>query len=299
MMTEGGFDVAVAVPAVSTHQLSLAYGPAPVTSDLDLRLERGQVTAIVGPNGCGKSTILRSLARMMRPTAGVVHLDGDDIERLPAKTLARKLAMLPQSPEIPNGVTVWDLVGYGRFPHQGLLRGRSADDLAAMEWAIDVTGMSMLRDRAVDTLSGGERQRAWVAMALAQRTDVLLLDEPTTFLDMHFQIELLTLVRRLNREHGLTVGWVLHDLNQAAAYSDRIIMLRGGRIVVDGPPEQVMTPPSIKRVFGIECCVINHPLGNTPMCLPNGFCPFAGAASAAPTIVAATDSLATPEGAES
>lgn len=267
--------MALAAPAISTDRLSLAYADASVTADLDIALARGQVTAIVGPNGCGKSTILRGLARLLRPSTGAVYLHGQDIQRLPVKALARQLTSLPQSPEIPSGVTVWDLVGYGRFPHQGLLRSRSTSDLESMEWAVEVTGLQPLRDRAVDTLSGGERQRAWIAMALAQKTDVLLLDEPTTFLDIHYQIDVLSLVRRLNHEHGITVGWVLHDLNQAAAYSDRIIMLRQGRVVVEGPPHQVMTPTAIKEVFGIDCCVIDHPLGNTPICLPNGFCPFA------------------------
>lgn len=265
-----------AVPAVSACRLDLAYGPTRVAEGLDIALERGRITAIVGPNGCGKSTILRGLARLLRPTGGVIYLHGEQIQRLPAKTLARQLAALPQAPEIPAGVTVWELVGYGRFPHQGLLRARSRADIDAMEWAIDVTGLEPLRDRAVDTLSGGERQRAWIAMALAQQTQVLLLDEPTTFLDIHFQIDILSLVRRLNREHGITVGWVLHDLNQAAAYSDHMIMLRDGAVAIEGSPRAVMTPAAIKRVFGIDCCVINHPLGEVPMCLPNGLCPFAG-----------------------
>lgn len=258
---------------LATEQLRLAYGERVVTSGLEIALERGQITAVVGPNGCGKSTILRGLARLLRPSGGAVYLHGLDIQRLSTKAFARQLATLPQGPEIPSGITVWDLVGYGRFPHQGLLRSRSAADIEATEWAVEVTGLRPLRDRAVDTLSGGERQRAWIAMALAQQTDVLLLDEPTTFLDLHYQIEVLSLVRNLNREHEITICWVLHDLNQAAAYSDRIIMLREGQVVVDGPPETVMTPASIREVFGIECCVINHPLGNTPMCLPNGFCP--------------------------
>ena len=267
--------------AVATRRLDLAYGETRVTTDLNLDLHRGHVTAIVGPNGCGKSTILRSLARLLHPAGGGVYLDGEDIHKLPTKTLARRLAILPQAPEVPTGVTVWDLVAYGRFPHQGLLRARSAADIEAMEWAIAVTGLEPLRDRAVDTLSGGERQRAWIAMALAQQTDVLLLDEPTTFLDIHYQIDVLSLVRQLNRDHGITVGWVLHDLNQAAAYSDRIVMLREGRIVAAGAPREVMTPAAIKAVFGIDCCVIKHPLGDVPMCLPNGFCPLASTIRAA------------------
>lgn len=267
--------MASVAPTITTEQLHLAYGERMVTSGLEIALERGQITAVVGPNGCGKSTILRSLARLLRPSGGAVYLHGQDIQRLSTKALARQLATLPQAPEIPAAVTVWDLVGYGRFPHQGLLRSRSPADIEAMEWAVDVTGLQPLRHRAVDTLSGGERQRAWIAMALAQQTNVLLLDEPTTFLDIHYQIEVLALVRSLNREHGITVGWVLHDLNQAAAYSDRMIMLRDGQVVIEGPPHKVMTPTSIREVFGIECCVINHPLGATPMCLPNGFCQVA------------------------
>lgn len=274
--------IVTSVPqAIVTDDLHLAYGETTVASSLGIALERGTITAIVGPNGCGKSTILRSLARLLRPAGGTVYLHGQDIQRFSTKALARHLTTLPQSPEIPAGVTVWELIGYGRFPHQGLLRSRSAADIEAMEWAVDVTGLQPLRGRAVDTLSGGERQRAWIAMALAQRTEVLLLDEPTTYLDIHYQIDVLALVRRLNREHGITVGWVLHDLNQAAAYSDRIIMLREGRVVVEGPPDTVMTPASIREVFGIECCVINHPLGNTPVCLPHGFCQVAAGLPAA------------------
>ncbi len=263
--------MAQATPAITTEGLRLAYGSKTVTDDLSISLAAGQVTAIVGPNGCGKSTVLRSFARLLKPSGGAVYLNGEDIQRSSTKAVARQLAILPQSPEVPSGVTVWDLVGYGRFPHQGLIRSRSAEDLEAMEWAIQATSLQDLRDRAVDTLSGGERQRAWIAMALAQRTDVLLLDEPTTYLDIHYQIDVLALVRTLNINHGITVGWVLHDLNQAAAYSDHIIMLRDGVVQTQGSPVSVMTPEAIRNVFGIDVCVIPHPLGSTPMCLPNGF----------------------------
>ena len=259
-----------------TDRLSLSYGDRIVVEDLSIDLARGKVTAIVGPNGCGKSTVLRSLARLLKPSGGAVLLDGTDIQRTRTRDLARALAILPQSPLTPSGITIRELVAYGRFPHQGLLRSLSNGDREAITWALEVTRLTPMADREVDTLSGGERQRAWIAMALAQKTDVLLLDEPTTYLDIHYQIEVLSLVRDLNEDHGITVGWVLHDLNQAAAYSDQIVMLKDGQVYCQGDPHAVMTPASIHHVFNIECSVIQHPLGNVPVCLPNGFCPMVG-----------------------
>lgn len=259
---------------MSTDRLRLGYDHRLVVDDLSIDLPRGQITAIVGPNGCGKSTVLRSLARLLKPVGGAILLDGADIQRSRTRDIARRLAILPQSPLTPSGVTVRELIGYGRFPHQGLMRSPSRDDLDAIDWAIDATGLDSFQDRGVDTLSGGERQRAWIAMALSQKTAVLLLDEPTTYLDIHYQIDVLALVRELNRTHGITVGWVLHDLNQAAAYSDQIIMLKDGKVVKRGKPHTVMTTTCIKQVFGIDCSIIRHPLGDVPMCLPNGFCPL-------------------------
>lgn len=254
--------------AIDAHNLKIAYGETLIVPDLSLTLHPGEVTALLGPNGSGKSTVLRALARLLQPTKGAIYLNGRNIAKMPTREIAHQLAMLPQSSEVPAGVTVWELVGYGRYPHQNLLGGFSSQDLAAMHWALEVTGLEPLAERAVDTLSGGERQRAWIAMALAQQTQVLLLDEPTTFLDIRHQLDVLSLVRGLNREHGIAVGWVLHDLNQAAAYSDRLIMLARGKVVTVGSPTEAMTASTIREVFGVEMTVISHPVSGSPICLP-------------------------------
>lgn len=254
--------------AIEAHNLKIAYGDRAIVSDLSITLETGKVTALIGPNGSGKSTILRTLARLLQPKTGAVYLNGRNIAKLPAKTLARQLAMLPQSPDIPSGITVWELIGYGRYPHRSLLQGFSPKDKAAMEWALEITGLEPLRDRWVDTLSGGERQRAWIALALAQQTQVLLLDEPTTFLDIRHQLDVLSLVRNLNRDYGITVGWVLHDLNQAIAYSDCAILFRSGEAIAQGSATEVMTPENIFQVFGVQMTVIPHPITGLPTCLP-------------------------------
>jgi ferric hydroxamate transport system ATP-binding protein len=254
--------------AIESQNLQITYDGKIIVPDLSVNFHLGEITALLGPNGSGKSTILRTLARLIQPSRGVVYLHGRDIHRLPTKELAKQLTILPQSSEAPAGVTVWELIGYGRYPHQNIFGGFSQKDIAAMEWALSITGLEPLADRIVDTLSGGERQRVWIAMALAQQTQVLLLDEPTTFLDIRHQLEVLALVQRLNQEHKITVGWVLHDLNQAAAYSDRLIMLNQGKIVAVGTPPQVMTAANIQQVFGVEMMVIPHPINGYPTCLP-------------------------------
>ncbi|HEV7368480.1 ABC transporter ATP-binding protein [Arenibaculum sp.] len=238
----------------------------------------GSVTALAGPNGSGKSTLLRLLARLIEPSSGEVLLDGADARRLGRRSFARRVALLPQTPEIPSGATVWDLVGFGRNPHRGLFDGFSAEDRSAMAWAVDATGLPGHRDRTVETLSGGERQRAWIAMALAQRTDVLLLDEPTTYLDMRHQVEVLELLRGLNRRLRLTLAWVLHDLNQAAAYSDRMVLLKDGRIHAEGAPGEVVTPGRVAAVFGLDTVMVPHPVTGMPMCLPSWSAPGASGA---------------------
>ncbi|MGH9182539.1 MAG: ABC transporter ATP-binding protein [Acidimicrobiales bacterium] len=238
--------------------------------EVSLQLEPGAVTTLVGPNGSGKSTVLNALARLVKPDGGAVYLDGRDIARLPTKEVARRLALLPQGLSAPGGVSVRELVGYGRYPHQGLLGTTTAEDADAVAWAISATGTTPLADRAVDSLSGGERQRAWMAMALAQRAGVLLLDEPTTFLDIRYQVEVLGLVRRLVDEEGITVGMVLHDLNQAASVSDRMAFLSAGRMVTVGPPGEVMTTETISAVFEVEVTVLTDPATGLPTCLPYG-----------------------------
>jgi iron complex transport system ATP-binding protein len=258
--------------AVTTERLQVSYGPTTIVPDLSISLKESAITAIIGPNGSGKSTVLRTIARLQKPSAGAIYLHGREIATMATKEIARRLAILPQTPEIPAGLTVWDLIGYGRYPYQGLIGSFDKEDHAAMEWALEVTNLGDFKHRSVDTLSGGERQRAWIAMALAQQTGTLLLDEPTTFLDIRYQIEVLNLVRTLNREQGITVGWVLHDLNQAAAFSDHIIMLHSGEVYREGDPNTVMTSESIRDVFGIEVNVIPDPINGCPTCLLYGEC---------------------------
>lgn len=255
--------------AIEAHNLEITYGDRIIVSGLDLVFPQGQITALLGPNGSGKSTVLRSLARLLTINRGAIYLHGKSIATIPTKKLARQLAMLPQSSEIPPGITVWELISYGRYPHQNLLGRFNEQDREIIKWAIAVTGLENLAERPVDKLSGGERQRAWIAMALAQKTSILLLDEPTTFLDIRHQLDILSLVRQLNKEHSITVGWVLHDLNQAAAYSDNLIMMRNGEILAQGNPKEVITTHNIKEVFDVDMTIIPHPESGDPTCLPS------------------------------
>ncbi|WP_084370228.1 ABC transporter ATP-binding protein [Microbispora sp. ATCC PTA-5024] len=250
--------------------LRLGYGDRTVVDGLDLGIEEGTVTTIIGPNGCGKSTLLRALGRLLRPSGGHVLLDGRRIDRTPAREVARILGVLPQAPVAPEGLTVADLVARGRHPHQTWYRQWSRDDEAAVAEALEWTGMRDLADRPVDQLSGGQRQRAWISMALAQGTDLLLLDEPTTFLDLAHQVEVLELVGRLHAETGTTVVMVLHDLNLAARYAHRLVAMREGRVVAAGPPEDVLTEDRVREVFGLEAKVIADPVAGTPLVVPVG-----------------------------
>ena len=252
------------------ERLRLGYGDRIVIPELDLVVPPGAVTAIVGANACGKSTLLRSMSRLLTPRAGQVVLDGTSVHRMPAKQLARTLGLLPQSPIAPDGITVSDLVGRGRHPHQGIFsRWSAADDIAVAE-ALEATSTVDLADRSVDELSGGQRQREWIAMALAQRTDLLLLDEPTTFLDVSHQVEVLDLLTDLNRTRGTTIVMVLHDLNLAARYADHLIAMGDGRIHAVGSPADVLSEATVRAVFGLDCRVIADPVSGRPLMLPIG-----------------------------
>ncbi|MDO5080422.1 ABC transporter ATP-binding protein [Buchananella hordeovulneris] len=253
-----------------TTDLVSGYGAVKVVRGVDVDIPAGKVTVIVGANACGKSTLLKTMARVLPAAAGTVLLDGRAISELPTKTLATQLGLLPQQPLAPEGIAVADLVSRGRHPHQRLFRAWSATDTAIVEEALRSTQTLALADRAVDELSGGQRQRVWIALALAQQTDVLLLDEPTTFLDLAHQIEVLDLLTDLNRERGTTIAMVLHDINLAARYADHMVAMRAGKIVASGPPTAIVTAPLIAEVFGLAATVITDPVAGTPLLIPQG-----------------------------
>ena len=253
---------------LAAEHVRLAYEDRVVVDDLDLDLTEGSFTAIVGPNGCGKSTLLRALGRLMRPISGQVLLDGQSIARTPTREVAKVLGLLPQAPVAPEGLTVADLVARGRHPHQSWLRQWSRDDEAVVAEALAWTDMADLADRPVDALSGGQRQRAWISMTLAQGTDLLLLDEPTTYLDLSHQIDVLELVGRLHAERGRTVVVVLHDLNLAARYAQRLVAMKDGAIVASGTPDEVLTERLLADVFDLEARILPDPVTGTPMVVP-------------------------------
>ncbi|VEG55899.1 Ferric enterobactin ABC transporter, ATP-binding protein FepC [Mycolicibacterium aurum] len=253
---------------LQASELSIGYDDTTIVTELSVDVRDGRITVIVGPNACGKSTLLRGLARLLKPSAGQVILDGADITTLHTKEVARRLGLLPQSSIAPEGITVADLVSRGRFPHQRLLRQWSADDQAAVAEAMRCTGVTELAGRLVDELSGGQRQRVWVAMVLAQQTPLLLLDEPTTYLDIAHQVELLDLFAMLNRERGHTVVAVLHDLNHACRYADEIVVMAAGRIVAQGDPATVITADLVENVYGLRCQIIADPETGTPLIAP-------------------------------
>lgn len=251
-----------------TEELSISYGDRLIVGNLNIQIPTGKITAFVGANGSGKSTILKTLARLMQPTSGGVFLDGKAIHRQPTKEVAKQLAILPQNPVAPEGLTVSELVGYGRFPHQKGMGSMSKEDKDTIRWAIDVTGMNAFADRLVDQLSGGQRQRAWIAMALAQQTDLLFLDEPTTFLDMAHQLEVLKLLQKLNEEQKRTIVMVVHDLNHATRYAGHMVAIQAGKVVSVGTPVEVVTHEVLKDVFGIEADLIYDPRTGVPLCIP-------------------------------
>lgn len=255
---------------LSTKDLALGYADADIVAGLDVGIPDAKITVIVGANACGKSTLLRGLARLLKPRRGAVYLDGRAIHTMKTHDVATVLGLLPQSPVAPDGITVADLVGRGRYPHQGWFRQWSDADDQAVAQALALTGTSDLVDRRINELSGGQRQRVWVAMALAQDTDLLLLDEPTTFLDINYQVELLDLLTDLNRVSGKTIVIVLHDLNLACRYADHIIAMKRGSIIVEGSPTDVIDAAVITEVFGLSCDVCPDPISGTPMIVPRG-----------------------------
>ncbi|MET8732031.1 MULTISPECIES: ABC transporter ATP-binding protein [Streptomyces] len=257
------------VPRLAARDITVGYGDRTVIDQLDVAIPSGVITTIIGPNGCGKSTLLRTLTRLLKPTGGTVVLDGEDIGTLRTKDVAKKLGLLPQAPVAPEGLTVADLVARGRHPHQSWLRQWSSDDADVVRRALAMTGVADLADRTVDSLSGGQRQRVWISMTLAQGTDLLLLDEPTTYLDLAHAIDVLDLVDDLH-ESGCTVVMVLHDLNLATRYSDNLVVMRGGAVLAQGHPRDVITAELLHEAFGLRAKVIDDPVGDRPLIVPIG-----------------------------
>jgi iron complex transport system ATP-binding protein len=253
---------------LEARELSLRYDRDAVVKELSVTVAPARVTVLIGANASGKSTLLRGLARLLKPAGGAVHLDGEAIARMRSRDIARRLAILPQAASAPEGLTVRDLVVHGRYPYQRIGRRFSAEDEAAVERAIAATGIEAIAGRPLDELSGGQRQHAWIAMALAQETDHLLLDEPTTYLDLAHQVAILDLVRDLNEREGRTVVMVLHDINQAARYADELVAIRSGRIVESGPPRDILSAGLVREVFGAEVKVIADPCTGGPLCVP-------------------------------
>lgn len=252
------------------EQLVAGYDHKTVIHGIDLVIPSNKISVIIGANGCGKSTLLKTLARLIKPISSQVTVDGKPISKIPPKKLARIIGMLPQSPIVPEGISVADLVGRGRFPHQSMFSGWSKKDYEAVAEAMEIMNITEFANHDIDELSGGQRQRVWIAMALAQQTDILFLDEPTTFLDITYQVEILDLLTDLNRKHGTTIMMVLHDINLSARYADHIFAMHEGKLVAEGTPSEVITSTMVKDIFGLNCTVIQDPLCGSPMVVPRG-----------------------------
>lgn len=255
---------------LSARQIHLGYQQTEIINNLTLEIPQGKITILIGANGCGKSTLLKGLGRILTPKKGTVYLDGKAIHQLPNKTIAKTMGILPQNPTSPEGLTVRDLVVQGRYPHQTWWQQWTSEDEIQVHQALKITAMEEFADRELDTLSGGQRQRAWIAMTLAQNTEILLLDEPTTFLDLAHQIEVLDLLTELNHQFERTIVMVLHELNLASRYADYLVAMKEGYIYAQGTPEEVMTSDNIKGIFGLSAQVISDPVSNTPLCIPIG-----------------------------
>ncbi len=251
-----------------TKQVKISYEDKVIVPNLNITIPQGKITALVGANGSGKSTILKTLARIMQPQSGDVYIDGQAIQKLPTKEVAKKLSILPQNPIAPDGLSVSELVAYGRYPHQKAFSSSTKSDYEIIQWAIDSTGLTALQNEPVDELSGGQRQRAWIAMALAQKTGILLLDEPTTFLDMGHQLEVLKLLRDLNEKEKSTIVMVVHDLNHATRFADYMVCIKAGEVMHEGTPHEVLNDRMLKDVFHIEAVIYIEPETNVPICIP-------------------------------
>lgn len=253
--------------ALLVDQVVIGYAQTNIIDDLSVSIPKNKITTIIGPNGCGKSTLLKAISRILKTKQGTVYLDGKAIHRLETKEVAKKMALLPQTADAPGGLTVFELVSYGRFPHQKGFGTLKKDDYEYINWAIEVTGLEEFRDRPIEALSGGQRQRVWIAMALAQDTEILILDEPTTYLDLAHQLDILLLLQRLNEQEGRTIVMVLHDLNHASRFSHYLIAMKDGSLITEGKPEEVMTCGNLQKVFNIEANIMTCPFSNNPICL--------------------------------
>ncbi len=253
---------------LQTKNLHSGYDQKPILHDVTVSIPEGKISIIIGPNGCGKSTLLKTMARLLKPTRGDVSLDNQSIYSIPSKQLARTVGLLPQSPIVPEGITVADLVGRGRFPHQTMFSGWSKKDYEAVANALEMMNITEFADSHIDELSGGQRQRVWIAMALAQQTDILFLDEPTTYLDITYQVEILDLLKDLNTQHGTTIVMVLHDINLSARYADHLFAMKDGQLIAEGPPNDIITSSLMKQTFHLDCHVMKDPISNTPLILP-------------------------------
>ena len=252
---------------ISTKNLNISYGNLDIVKDLNLDIPKGKITTIIGSNGCGKSTILKTIARIIQAKSGDIFVNNINIKEQSPKDLAKVMAVLPQSPQAPSGLTVEELIAYGRFPHQKGFGKMRKEDEDIVTWALKSTGIEEFRERPMEALSGGQRQRAWIAMALAQQTEILILDEPTTYLDLAHQLEILKLLEELNRKQGTTIVMVIHELNNAARFADHMIGVKKGKVVCQGTAHEVMTKENLKELFNIDAEIVEDPRNNKPVCL--------------------------------
>lgn len=252
---------------ITTDNLNISYGSLDIVKGLNLNIPTGKITTIIGSNGCGKSTVLKTIARILTPKSGEIYVNKQNIKEQSSKELAKIMAVLPQSPQAPNGLTVEELIAYGRFPHQKGFGKLNKNDKEIIDWALESTRLSEFRERDIADLSGGQRQRAWIAMALAQKTDILVLDEPTTYLDLAHQLEILNLLKELNEKHGTTIVMVIHELNNAARFADYMIGMKNGEIACEGTAREVMTKDNLKELFNIDAEIIEDPRNKRPVCV--------------------------------